>query len=98
MQRNRSEPRLVGQSATQLAALACLLLMGGLVLAGPSGLLAWSENLRLLEQRQKEVQQLTAQRDELLQAFREDMPMRWKKRLDAYFTSIAAEESKSDGK
>lgn len=39
--------------------------MGGLVLAGPSGLLAWSENLRLLEQRQKEVQQLTAQRDEL---------------------------------
>ncbi len=39
-----------------------------------------------------------AQRDELLQAFREDMPMRWKKRLEAYFTSIAAEESKNDGK
>jgi bilin biosynthesis protein len=36
-----------------------------------------------------------AQRDELLQAFREDMPERWKKRLEAYFTSIAAEEAKS---
>ena len=65
MKRNRPEPRLAGQSATQLAALCCLLLMGGLVLAGPSGLLAWSENLRMLELRQKEVQQLTAQRDEL---------------------------------
>ena len=38
-----------------------------------------------------------AQRDELLQAFREEMPERWRKRLEAYFLSIAAEEgSKSD--
>ena len=42
-----------------------LLLMAGWAIAGPSGLLAWSENLRLLEQRQKEVQQLSGQRDEL---------------------------------
>lgn len=65
MKRPRSEPRLARESITQLVALGCLLVMGGLVLAGPSGLLAWSENLRLLEQRQKEVQQLAAQRDEL---------------------------------
>jgi len=35
-----------------------------------------------------------AQRDELLQAFREEMPERWRKRLEAYFLSIAAEEAK----
>ena len=34
---------------TQHAALAALLVMGGLAIAGPSGLLAWSENLRLLD-------------------------------------------------
>lgn len=39
------------QKVTQGVALACLLLMGGLAIAGPSGLLAWSENLRLLDQR-----------------------------------------------
>ena len=39
-----------------------------------------------------------AQREELLQAFREDMPERWKKRLEAYFTSIAAEESTPNDK
>jgi len=38
-----------------------------------------------------------AQRDELLQAFREDMPERWRKRLEAYFLSIAAEEAKDTG-
>ena len=65
MKRIRPEPRLARESVTQLRALGCLLIMGGIVLAGPSGLLAWSENLRVLEQREKEVQQLTAQRDEL---------------------------------
>lgn len=35
-----------------------------------------------------------AQRDELLQAFREDVPERWRKRLEAYFLSIAHEEAK----
>lgn len=46
-------------------ALACLLAMGGWVIAGPSGLLAWSENQRLLQQRQLEVAQLRAERDEI---------------------------------
>ncbi len=35
-----------------------------------------------------------AQRDELLQAFREDVPERWRKRLEAYFLSVAGEEAK----
>ncbi|MFM5916927.1 MAG: FtsB family cell division protein [Novosphingobium sp.] len=39
--------------------------MGAWVLFGPSGLMAWSENNRLLAQRQQELQQLTAQRNEL---------------------------------
>ena len=39
-----------------------------------------------------------AQRDELLQAFREEMPERWRKRLEAYFLSVAAEEVKDADK
>jgi hypothetical protein len=39
-----------------------------------------------------------AQRDELLQAFREDIPERWRKRLEAYFTSVASEEVKNENK
>ncbi|MFC0589206.1 septum formation initiator family protein [Novosphingobium aquiterrae] len=53
------------EQATQAIALCCLLILAGLTLAGPSGLLAWSENNRLLQERQNEVQQLTARRDEL---------------------------------
>lgn len=43
------------QPATQSLALAALLVMGGLAIAGPSGLLAWSENLRLLDQREAQL-------------------------------------------
>ena len=49
----------------QGGALACLLVMGGLSLAGPSGLLAWSENNRLLTERHTEIEQLILDRDEL---------------------------------
>lgn len=53
------------ESVAQAAALICLLAMGGAVLAGPSGLLAWSENNRLLAERQIELKHLTAARNEL---------------------------------
>lgn len=53
------------ETVTRGVALVCLLGMGAWAIAGPSGLLAWSENLRLLDQRQKEVVQLSAHRDEL---------------------------------
>lgn len=61
----RSEPKLAKEGLTQAFALACLLIMGGWVLFGPSGLLAWSENNHLLVERQKELAQLTAQRNDL---------------------------------
>ena len=43
------------QRTAQNAALVVLLVVGGLGIAGPSGLLAWSENLRLLDQREAQL-------------------------------------------
>ena len=65
MQRGLTTTRLSRQNRAQLSALAVLLLISGMAVAGPSGLLAWSENLRLLDQRQKEVRQLVLERNEL---------------------------------
>lgn len=39
-----------------------------------------------------------AERDELLQVFRPEVPLRWRKRLEAYFVSLAAEEAKAEKK
>lgn len=61
----RTIGRIPRESLTRIAALACLLLMGGFALAGPSGILAWSENNHLLAQREAELKQLAAQRSEL---------------------------------
>ncbi|HEY6868331.1 MAG TPA: septum formation initiator [Novosphingobium sp.] len=61
MKRTRTEPVFARDGLAQLVALACLLLMGGWVLVGPSGLLAWSENLHMLDQRQQEVRQMSAE-------------------------------------
>ncbi|WP_408591177.1 FtsB family cell division protein [Novosphingobium sp.] len=57
--------KLPRESVTQSLALLALLFMGAVAIAGPSGALAWSENARLLEQRQTEVAQLSAERDRL---------------------------------
>lgn len=57
--------RMPREKLTQWGALGVLLLLGGLALAGPSGLLAWGENVALLEQRQDRIAKLTAERDEL---------------------------------
>jgi cell division protein FtsB len=65
MKRLRSDPKLQKESITQGIALACLLLLGGIAIAGPSGILSWSEHRRLLEQRQNEILQLAAERDEV---------------------------------
>jgi cell division protein FtsB len=61
----RTDPKLPRQSLSQGLALVSLLLLAGLALVGPSGLLSWSENHRLLDQRQKEIAALKAERDEL---------------------------------
>jgi len=46
-------------------ALFALLALTALAIAGPTGLLAWSESDRLLELRQAQLAELTRQRDEL---------------------------------
>jgi cell division protein FtsB len=61
----RNEPKLANERLTQALALACLLAMGAWVLIGPSGLLSWSENSRLLVEHNKELAQLTVEKDEL---------------------------------
>ena len=49
----------------QALILCFLLVMGGLAIAGPSGLLTWSENLRLLDQREQQLATLVEDRDSL---------------------------------
>jgi hypothetical protein len=39
-----------------------------------------------------------AEREEFLNSFREDIPERWRKRLEAYFLSVAKEEAKDSDK
>jgi cell division protein FtsB len=46
-------------------ALIALVLLAGFAVAGPTGLLAWSENHDALEQREAEIARLTEQRDAL---------------------------------
>lgn len=53
------------EQVTQGLALAVLLLLTGLAIAGPSGLLAWSENSQLLDQRHQQIAALTEERDAL---------------------------------
>jgi len=65
MRKSRTVPKLARESLIQGFALVCLLVMAGFSLAGPSGVLAWAENQRLLAERQAEVQQLSRERDEM---------------------------------
>ena len=50
---------------TRFGALGFLLVISGLALAGPYGLLSWGENIALLEQRQDRIATLQAERAEL---------------------------------
>ena len=63
----RKHPNAMIQRAkvSRHAALAALLVMGGIAVAGPSGLLAWSENLRVLDQRKAQLAELQKERDAL---------------------------------
>jgi cell division protein FtsB len=65
MRRRPNRSRLLGQGRTQAFVLAGLILAGGIALAGPTGILAWSENRQLLTERRAELAKLTKQRDEL---------------------------------
>ncbi|TCM22153.1 cell division protein FtsB [Novosphingobium sp. PhB165] len=61
----RHDTNLAKERLVQGSALALLLLMGGFAIAGPSGVLAWGENQRLLEQRREKLAELESQRDHL---------------------------------
>jgi len=65
MRRKRQTLRLPRESLTQTMALIVLLVLGALALAGPSGVLAWTENARALDHNQREIARLTALRDRL---------------------------------
>jgi cell division protein FtsB len=54
-----------GERLKQAAALVVLLGLAGFAVAGPTGLLAWSENVTALEQREADLARLTAERDAL---------------------------------
>ncbi|HZF46953.1 MAG TPA: septum formation initiator family protein [Sphingomonadaceae bacterium] len=64
---SRNDPTLLTpkDKLVQMGALGWLLVLGGLALAGPSGVLSWGENLRLLDKREDQIAQLKAERDEL---------------------------------
>ncbi len=65
MKRKPNTPSPPRDNANQGLALIGLLLMGGFAFAGPSGVLAWGENVRLLEQRNAQIATLQAQTAEL---------------------------------
>ena len=56
---------VVREKLSRFGALGFLLVLAGLALAGPYGLLSWGENIALLEQRQDRIAALEAERDEL---------------------------------
>jgi cell division protein FtsB len=58
----RKPPR---EQVRQFLALGGLLLLTAFAVAGPNGLLAWSETENLLEQRRAQIAVLTERRDEL---------------------------------
>ena len=65
VRRRASRPQLPRETLTQTFALVALLVIGAVAVAGPSGVLAWSENSRLLTEREAELAALTLKRDEL---------------------------------
>jgi cell division protein FtsB len=56
---------IVREKLVRLGALAVLLVLGGLALAGPYGLLSWGESVALLEKREHRIAELRTQRNEL---------------------------------
>ena len=56
---------IVREKLARFGALAILLLLGALALAGPYGLLSWGEKVALLEKRQQHIAELRAEQAEL---------------------------------
>lgn len=65
MNRPAVAPLLDREKVRQFGALAYLLALGGLALAGPYGFIAWGENLSLLDKREAQIKQLEKDRADL---------------------------------
>src|SRR6187402_193216 len=65
MNATTAKSEFVREKLGRFGALGFLLLLGGLSLAGPYGLLSWGENVALLEKRQQQIAALEAERDDL---------------------------------
>lgn len=61
----QAEPKVINQNLRQASPLVGLLFLLGLALAGPSGILAWSEYNRTLAEQQVQLEKLKAERDVL---------------------------------
>jgi cell division protein FtsB len=56
---------LTRERLARRAGIGVLTVLGALAIVGPSGVMAWADNLALLDQRRAEIAQLKASRDEL---------------------------------
>lgn len=56
---------VIREKLARFGALGVLLVLAGLALAGPYGLLAWGENIAVLDQREERISVLKADRAEL---------------------------------
>lgn len=65
MKRQGIIQRLPRDQVRQGLALAVLLILAALAIAGPTGLLAWNEEAGLLQQRKTQIAKLTDRRNEL---------------------------------
>jgi len=61
----RNDPNIINQNVRQASPLFGLLFLLGIALAGPSGILAWSEYNRTLAEQQVQLDKLKAERDVL---------------------------------
>jgi cell division protein FtsB len=59
------KPKLARGTVKQALALGCLLFLGGVAIAGPSGLIALGEQRRELGQRREDVARLKDERDRM---------------------------------
>lgn len=60
-----ARPHLPKRRFGRVAAVASLIFLGALMLVGPTGVRAWSESARMLDQREMELSALQAERDRI---------------------------------
>lgn len=65
MNRPARNPAFAREKLAQFGALGWLLLLGGLALAGPYGVLAWGECLSLLDRREAQIASLEEENERL---------------------------------